>query len=147
LPAAHGYQGFGVGDVARRAGISLATFYGTFGSKDACIFAGYDRFVEVLLARMAAVDVPNVSRSAPISAAVSSARRRAFHDTRRASTSGSFLGSPRPRLILHERSDLAGGGVLEVGGCPHQPLPGHTNPTPPRQPRAFARSYGLTSGR
>ena len=39
----------GIGDVARRAGISLATFYGTFGSKDACIFAGYDRFIEVLL--------------------------------------------------------------------------------------------------
>jgi len=56
LLAAHGYRGFGVGEIASRAGVSLAAFYKCFGSKDACIFAGYDRFIDVLLRRMAAVD-------------------------------------------------------------------------------------------
>ena len=64
LLAAHGYRGFGVGDVASRAGVSLGTFYRCFESKDACVFAGYDRFIEVLLTRMAAVDVPNDDRPA-----------------------------------------------------------------------------------
>jgi AcrR family transcriptional regulator len=64
LLAAHGYRGFGVGDIARRAGVSLGTFYGCFESKDACVFAGYDRFIEVLLTRMAAVDVPDEDRVA-----------------------------------------------------------------------------------
>ena len=35
LLAAHGYRGFGVGDIARRAGVSLGTFYDCFESKDA----------------------------------------------------------------------------------------------------------------
>ena len=47
-----------VGDVATRAGVSLAAFYGAFPSKDACVFAGYHRFIEVLLQRMAAVAAP-----------------------------------------------------------------------------------------
>jgi AcrR family transcriptional regulator len=64
LLAAHGYRGFGVGDVASRAGVSLGTFYRCFDSKDACVFAGYDRFTEVLLRRMAAVDVPDHNRAA-----------------------------------------------------------------------------------
>lgn len=64
LLAAHGYRGFGVGDVATRAGVSLGTFYRCFDSKDACVFAGYDCFTEVLLARMAAVDVPDDDRPA-----------------------------------------------------------------------------------
>ena len=58
LLAAHGYRGFGVGEIASRAGVSLEAFYRCFAGKDACIFAGYDRFIDVLLRRMAAVDVP-----------------------------------------------------------------------------------------
>jgi AcrR family transcriptional regulator len=62
LLAARGYRGFGVGDIASRAGVSLGTFYRCFGSKDACIFAGYHRFIDVLLIRMAAVEVPDDDR-------------------------------------------------------------------------------------
>jgi AcrR family transcriptional regulator len=62
LLAARGYRGFGVGDVATRAGVSLGTFYRCFPSKDACVFAGYDRFIEVLLRRMASVDVSGEDR-------------------------------------------------------------------------------------
>lgn len=58
LLAAQGYREFGVGEIARHAGVSLGTFYACFESKDACIFAGYDRFIEVLLRRMQDVDVP-----------------------------------------------------------------------------------------
>ena len=64
LLAAHGYRGFGVGEIASRAGVSLGTFYECFESKDACVFAGYDRFIEVLLTRMATVDVPDDDMSA-----------------------------------------------------------------------------------
>src|SRR5215207_2332482 len=64
LLAGRGYAGFGVGDVAGRAGVSLGAFYGCFGGKDACVFAGYDRFIDVLLRRMAAVDVPGDDRTA-----------------------------------------------------------------------------------
>ena len=64
LLAARGYRGFGVGDIATRAGVSLGTFYDCFESKDACVFAGYDRFIEVLLTKMAAVDVPDDDRPA-----------------------------------------------------------------------------------
>ena len=64
LLAARGYRGFGVGDIAAEAGVSLGTFYECFGSMDACVFAGYDRFIEVLLTKMAAVDVPDDDRPA-----------------------------------------------------------------------------------
>jgi AcrR family transcriptional regulator len=57
LLAGRGYRGFGVGDVATRAGVSLGTFYECFAGKDECVFAGYDRFTEVLLTRMAAADL------------------------------------------------------------------------------------------
>jgi AcrR family transcriptional regulator len=56
LLAAHGYRGFGAADIARRAGVSLGAFYDLFENKDACVFAGYDRFIEVLLVRMREVD-------------------------------------------------------------------------------------------
>jgi AcrR family transcriptional regulator len=64
LLAARGYRGFGVAEVASQAGVSLGTFYECFDSKDACVFAGYDRFIEVLLRKMAEVDVPDDDRSA-----------------------------------------------------------------------------------
>ena len=67
LLAAHGYRGFGPAEVARRAGVSLAAFYDLFENKEACVFAGYDRFIEVLLTRMAGVgeaqrDRPTLAR-------------------------------------------------------------------------------------
>jgi AcrR family transcriptional regulator len=62
LLAAHGYRGFGVGEIASRAGVSLGAFYKCFASKEDCIFAGYDRFIDVLLKRMAAVDLPEDDR-------------------------------------------------------------------------------------
>jgi AcrR family transcriptional regulator len=64
LMAARGYRGFGVGDIATRAGVSLATFYRAFAGKDDCIFAGYDRFIAVLLERVVAVDIPADDRPA-----------------------------------------------------------------------------------
>jgi AcrR family transcriptional regulator len=57
LLAARGYRGFGIGDIASRAGVSLQAFYKCFESKDACVFAGYDRFISVLLQKMVAVEV------------------------------------------------------------------------------------------
>ena len=67
LLAARGYRGFGVGEVATRAGVSLAAFYECFDGMDECVFAGYDRFIEVLLRKMAAVDVPDDDRPALVS--------------------------------------------------------------------------------
>lgn len=63
LLAAYGYRGFGPGDVAKRAGVSLAAFYECFENKDACVFAGYDRFIEVLLTRMTAVETAENDRA------------------------------------------------------------------------------------
>lgn len=60
LLAAVGYRGFGTSEIASRAGISLATFYSCFEHKDACVFAGYDRFIEVLLGRLTAHDHHNM---------------------------------------------------------------------------------------
>ncbi len=67
LLAAHGYRGFGPAEVAGRAGVSLAAFYDLFENKEACVFAGYGRFIEVLLTRMAGVgeaqqDRPTLAR-------------------------------------------------------------------------------------
>lgn len=63
LLAAHGYRGFGAPETARRAGVSLAAFYDCFENKDECLFAGYDRFIDVLLARMGGVDVEGLDQS------------------------------------------------------------------------------------
>jgi AcrR family transcriptional regulator len=63
LLAAHGYRGFGPGEIASRAGVSLAAFYELFENKEACVFAGYDRFIEVLLTRMAALDEARKERA------------------------------------------------------------------------------------
>ncbi|MEV0766160.1 TetR/AcrR family transcriptional regulator [Nocardia sp. NPDC050435] len=49
LLAARGYAGFKPSDIARHAGVSLASFYNSFANKDACLFAGYDRFIQVVL--------------------------------------------------------------------------------------------------
>lgn len=49
LLADRGYAGFGAPDVAREAKVSLAAFYDVFENKQSCVFAGYDRFIHVLL--------------------------------------------------------------------------------------------------
>lgn len=64
LLAARGYRGFGAGDVARRAGVSLAAFYRCFANKDECVFAGYDRVTETLLARIRAIEIAGKDRPA-----------------------------------------------------------------------------------
>jgi AcrR family transcriptional regulator len=66
LLGAHGYRGFGPSEIAHRARISLAAFYDLFENKDECIFAGYDRFSEVLLARLARVPMRPGDRPATI---------------------------------------------------------------------------------
>jgi AcrR family transcriptional regulator len=58
LMAAHGYRAVKVGDVASRAGVSRAAFYECFEDKEACAFAAYDRFIEVLLGRLAGTEPP-----------------------------------------------------------------------------------------
>ncbi|MEV0708166.1 TetR/AcrR family transcriptional regulator [Nocardia aurea] len=62
LLAARGYTGFGPADIAKRAGVSLAAFYDCFTNKDSCIFAGYDRFITVLLQRLTALDIAGKDR-------------------------------------------------------------------------------------
>lgn len=57
LLAARGYRGFGPAEIASRAGVSLGAFYDLFEHKDACVFAGYERFSEVLLAQLAKADI------------------------------------------------------------------------------------------
>jgi AcrR family transcriptional regulator len=56
LMAAHGYAAVKVGEVAERAGVSRAAFYDCFRDKEACAFAAYDRFIDVLLGRLAATE-------------------------------------------------------------------------------------------
>jgi AcrR family transcriptional regulator len=70
LLAAHGYRGLSPGDIASRAGVSLAAFYDCFENKDACVFAGYERFIDVLLTRMAALDTAGKDRTEPVRAAI-----------------------------------------------------------------------------
>jgi AcrR family transcriptional regulator len=53
LLGAHGYRGFGPAEIANRAGVSLGAFYDLFENKDACLFAGYERFSQVLLTKLA----------------------------------------------------------------------------------------------
>lgn len=53
LMAAQGYRPIGVREIAARARVSQAAFYECFPDKDACVFAAYDRFINVLLARVA----------------------------------------------------------------------------------------------
>lgn len=52
LMAESGYQGVAVRRIAKRAKVSPAAFYECFPDKDACVFAAYGRFIEVLLNRI-----------------------------------------------------------------------------------------------
>lgn len=54
LMAEVGYRAVKVGAVAAHAGVSRASFYESFPDKEACAFAAYDRFINVLLDRVAA---------------------------------------------------------------------------------------------
>ena len=54
LLAARGYTAVRVIDIATRAGVSLSAFYKAFNDKEACAFAGYDRFIDILVARVSA---------------------------------------------------------------------------------------------
>jgi AcrR family transcriptional regulator len=53
LMAERGYEGIGIRDIAARAGVSSAAFYECFADKRTCVFAAYDRFIGVLLERLA----------------------------------------------------------------------------------------------
>ncbi|WP_110206640.1 TetR/AcrR family transcriptional regulator [Nocardioides daejeonensis] len=64
LLADAGVGGVGPAEVARRAGVSLAAFYDCFPGKEDCVFAGYDRFIAVLLQQMLAVDASGLDRPA-----------------------------------------------------------------------------------
>ena len=52
LIAAHGYAPVRIADVVARAGVSREAFYDCFEDKDGCAIACYERFIEVLLARV-----------------------------------------------------------------------------------------------
>ncbi|MDI6100108.1 TetR/AcrR family transcriptional regulator [Actinoplanes sp. NEAU-A12] len=56
LLAGSGYRGFGVREICSRAAVSRAAFYECFADKDACVYAAYDRFIAVLVERLAADD-------------------------------------------------------------------------------------------
>ncbi len=53
LIAAGGYGGVTIGALASRAKVSRSAFYQCFENKEACAFAAYDRFIEVLLGALA----------------------------------------------------------------------------------------------
>ncbi|KFF60084.1 hypothetical protein JF66_06800 [Cryobacterium sp. MLB-32] len=66
LLAAHGYGGVGVREITARARVSRAAFYAAFDDKDSCVFSAYERFIEVLLARLAAAVVPAHTEAASV---------------------------------------------------------------------------------
>jgi AcrR family transcriptional regulator len=55
LLAAHGHRAPGAREVCERAGVSLSAYYALFDDREGAIFAAYDRFIDVLLGRLAAV--------------------------------------------------------------------------------------------
>jgi AcrR family transcriptional regulator len=58
LMAERGYRAVKVGEIAAQAGVSREAFYQCFTGKEACAFAAYDRFIDVLLARVIAAVGP-----------------------------------------------------------------------------------------
>lgn len=56
LLAAHGHKGTSAREVCVRAGVSLTAYYEQFTDREAAVFAAYDRFIDVLLNRLVAVD-------------------------------------------------------------------------------------------
>ena len=57
LVGEHGYAEVSVHAIARRASVSVKTFYEQFDGKLQCLLAGYDEFTRVLYTRMAPQDV------------------------------------------------------------------------------------------
>lgn len=55
LLAAYGYRGIGIREITARAGVSRGAFYECFVSKEACAFAAYNRFLDALMRRFAAM--------------------------------------------------------------------------------------------
>jgi len=66
LLAADGYGGVGVREITARARVSRAAFYAAFDDKNACVFAAYERFIEVLLSRLTAAVVPSATETATV---------------------------------------------------------------------------------
>lgn len=56
LLAAGGTADLGPREICVRAKVSLTSFYAMFASREECVFAAYDRFIDVLLGRLLAVD-------------------------------------------------------------------------------------------
>jgi AcrR family transcriptional regulator len=54
LMAAHGYANVTLEALVARSRVSRSAFYESFADKQACAFAAYDRFIEVLLGAIAA---------------------------------------------------------------------------------------------
>lgn len=71
LLAASGAAELGPKEICLRAKVSLSSFYAMFPSRDACVFAAYDRFIEVLLGRLIAIDGAGLSWRAYMGAILS----------------------------------------------------------------------------
>lgn len=61
LLAASGTADLGPKEICLRAKVSLSSFYDMFVSRDACVFAAYDRFIEVLLGRLMTIEGDGLS--------------------------------------------------------------------------------------
>lgn len=55
LLAARGYGALSAKEICSRAGASLTAFYQCFETKEECIFAAYERFIDVLVTRLLAI--------------------------------------------------------------------------------------------
>src|SRR6218665_2492848 len=55
LIGADGYRSFGIRELCRAASVSQSVFYEHFADKDTCVFAVYQRFIDVIIRRMNAV--------------------------------------------------------------------------------------------
>lgn len=69
--AAAGYRTVGVREISSHARISRAAFYECFDDKDACVFAAYARFIEVLVEKVATAMVGHQTWDETVEAVVS----------------------------------------------------------------------------
>ena len=67
LMAACGYADVRVGDVAKRAGVSRATFYEHFADKESCVLAAYDEYTAGVSEQMIAGIDSTASHDDPLS--------------------------------------------------------------------------------
>ncbi|WP_232680485.1 TetR/AcrR family transcriptional regulator [Nocardioides sp. R-C-SC26] len=61
LLATHGFAAMSTRAICGRAGASLSAFYESFSGKEECVFAGYDRFIQVLIERLLAFEDTGVT--------------------------------------------------------------------------------------